>query len=76
MKDVLKEFAFFIFRCILAGLIILVVTGILYGVILGLVAMTRVEPQDNYSFGYHYLQVGFWIGFFALEGRLKEYWRY
>ena len=73
MKDVLKEFVFFIFRCILAGLIILVVTGIIYGVIFALVALAGIEPQDNYSFWYQYVQTGFWIGFFALVGHLKEY---
>ena len=75
MKDVLKEFAFFIFRCILAGLIILVVAGIIYGVIFGLVALTVIEPQDNYSFWYQYVQTGFWIGFFFMVKDLKEYWR-
>ena len=76
MKDKLKEFAFFMFRGALAGLIILLVAGIIYGVIYALVVMTGIEPQDNYSFGYYYLQAGFWIGFFALVGHLKEYWRY
>ena len=76
MKADLKEGAFFMFRCALAGLIILVVAGIIYGVVLGLVAMTGIEPRDNYSFGYQYLQAGFWIGFFALVKDLKEYWRY
>ena len=75
MKSKLKEFAFFIFRCILAGLVILVIAGIIYGVILGLVAMAGTEPQDNYSFGYHYLQAGFWIGFFAVVKDLKEFWK-
>lgn len=73
MKDKLKEFAFFLFRCALAGLIILVCTLIIYGVILGLVAMTGIEPQDNYSFWYQYAQVGFWIGFFAVVKDLKGF---
>ena len=76
MKADLKEGAFFMFRCALAGLIILVVAGIIYGVILGLVAMVGKASMEGYSFGYHYLQAGFWIGFFALVGHLKEYWRY
>ena len=75
MKDKLKEFAYFLFRCILAGLIILVVAGIIYGVILGLVALAGIEPQDNYSFWYQYVQAGFWIGFFAVVKDLKEFWK-
>ena len=75
MKDKLKEFAFFLFRCALAGLVILVCTLIIYGMVLGLVVMTGIEPQDNYSFWYQYVQVGFWIGFFALVKDLKEFWR-
>ena len=75
MKDKVKEFTYFIFRCVLAGLVILVCTLIIYGVVLGLVAMTGIEPQDNYSFWYQYVQAGFWIGFFAVVKDLKEYWR-
>ena len=75
MKDKLKEFAFFLFRCVLAGLVILVCTLIIYGVVYALVAMTGIEPQDNYSFWYQYVQTGFWIGFFAVVKDLKEYWR-
>ena len=50
MKDKLKEFAFFLFRCILAGLVILVCTLIIYGVVLGLVALTGIKPPVNYNF--------------------------
>ncbi len=76
MKDKLKEFAFFLFRCILVGLVILVCALTIYGVVLGLVIMTGIEPQDNYNLWYQYVSVGFWMGFFALVKDLKEYWRY
>ena len=75
MKDKLKEFAYFLFRCILVGLYILVCTLIIYGMVLGLVVLTGIEPQDNYNFWYQYLQVGFFIGFFTLVKDLKGYWR-
>ena len=75
MKDKLKEFAFFIFRCILAWIVILICTGIIYGVFWCLSALTGVAPMEGYSFGYQYVQAGFWIGFFALVGHLKEFWR-
>ena len=76
MKDKLKEFAFFLFRCALAGLVILVCTLIIYGVVLGLVALTGKAPVEGYNFWYQYVQAGFWIGFFAVVKDLKEYWRY
>lgn len=75
MKDKLKEFAYFLFRCTLVGLYILVCTIIIYGVVLSLVALTGIEPQDNYNFWHQYLQAGFWIGFFALVKDLKRYGR-
>ena len=75
MKDVLKEFAFFIFRCALAGIVILICTGIIYGVVLGLVALTGKAPVEGYNFWYQYVQAGFWIGFFAVVKDLKELWR-
>ena len=75
MKSKLKEFAYFLVRCALAGLVILVCTLIIYGGVLGLVAMTGIEPQDNYNFWYQYVQAGFWIGFFAVVKDLKEFWR-
>ena len=75
MKDVLKEFAFFIFRCILAGIVILIYTGIIYGVFWCLSALTVVAPMEGYSFWYQYVQTGFWIGFFAMVKDLKEFWK-
>ena len=76
MKDVLEEFAFFIFRCILAGLIILICAGIIYGMFWYLCVLTGVAPMEGYSFGYQYVQAGFWIGFFFMVRDLKELWRY
>ena len=75
MKSKLKEFAFFIFRCALAGIVILICAGIIYGVILGLVALAGKASMEGYSFWHQYVQTGFWIGFFALVKDLKEYWR-
>ena len=75
MKDVLKEFAQFLFRCALAGIVILICTGIIYGVFWCLSALTGVAPMAGYSFCYQYVQVGFWIGFFAVVKDLKELWR-
>jgi hypothetical protein len=75
MKSKLKEFAQFLFRCALAGLIILVVAGIIYGVFWCLSALTGVAPMEGYSFGYQYVQTGFWIGFFFMVKDLKEFWR-
>ena len=75
MKEQLKEFAYFLVRCALAGLVILVCTLIIYGVVLGLAAMTGIEPQDNYSFWYQYVQTGFWIGFFVMVKDLNEFWK-
>ena len=75
MKDVLKEFAYFLVRCALAGLVILVCTLIIYGVVLGLVALTGKAPMEGYNFWYQYVQAGFWIGFFAVVKDLKEFWR-
>ena len=75
MKDKLKEFAQFLLRCVLAGLVILICTGIIYGIVWCLSALTGVAPMEGYSFGYQYVQLGFWIGFFALVGHLKEFWR-
>ena len=76
VKSKLKEFAYFLVRCALAGLIILVCTLIIYGVVLGLVALTGKAPVEGYNFWYQYVQAGFWIGFFAVVKDLKELWRY
>ena len=76
MKSKLKEFAQFLFRCALAGIVILICTGIIYGVVLGLVALTGKAPVEGYNFWYQYVQAGFWIGFFAVVKDLKEVWRY
>ena len=76
MKSKLKEFAQFLFRCALAGIVILICTGIIYGVFWCLSALTGVAPMESYSFWYQYVQTGFWIGFFALVKDLKEFWRY
>ena len=75
MKDKVKEFAYFLFRCALAGLVILVYTLIIYGVVLGLVALTGKAPVEGYNFWYQYVQAGFWIGFFAVVKDLKEFWK-
>ena len=75
MKSKLKEFAYFLFRCALAGIVILICTGIVYGVVYALVVFTGKAPMEGYSFWYQYLQAGFWIGFFAMVKDLKEYWR-
>ena len=74
MKSKLKEFAQFLFRCALAGIIILVYTVIIYGVVLGLVALTGKAPMEGYSFWYQYVETGFWLGFFAVVKDLKEFW--
>ena len=75
MKSKLKEFAQFLFRCALAGIVILICTGIIYGVILGLVALAGKAPMEGYSFWYQYVQTGFWIGFFFMVKDLKGFWR-
>lgn len=75
MKDSLKEFAQFLFRCALAGIVILICTGIIYGVFWCLSALTGKAPMEGYSFWYQYVETGFWLGFFALVGHLKEFWR-
>ena len=75
MKSKLKEFAYFLFRCALAGLVILICTGIIYGVFWCLSALTGKAPMEGYSFWYQYVQTGFWVGFFAVVKDLKEYWR-
>ena len=74
MKDSLKEFAQFLFRCALAGIVILICAGIIYGMFWCLCALTGVAPMEGYSFGYQYVQAGFWIGFFAVVKDLREYW--
>ena len=50
MKNKLKEFAQFLFRCILTGIIILVCAGIIYGVIWGLSILTGIAPREDYNF--------------------------
>ena len=75
MKNKLKEFAQFLFRCVLAGLVILICAGIIYGVVWCLVALTGKEMQGDYTFWNQYIQAGFWIGFFAVVKDLKEFWR-
>lgn len=74
MKNKLKEFAQFLFRCILAGLIILICAGIIYGVIWCLSVLTGIAPKEDYTFWNQYVQAGFWIGFFAIVKDLKEFW--
>lgn len=73
MKSKLKEFAQFLFRCALAGLVILIYTGIIYGVFWCLSALTGATPMEGYSFWYQYVQAGFWIGFFTMVKDLKKY---
>lgn len=75
MKDKLKEFAYFLFRCILAGLVILICAGIIYGVIWGLSALIGIAPKEDYTFWNQYVQAGFWIGFFTIVKDLKGLWR-
>ena len=75
MKGKLKEFAFFLFRCALAGLVILVCTILIYSVVYALVALIGKAPMEGYSFWYQYVQAGFWIGFFAMVKDLKKCWR-
>ena len=75
MKSKLKEFAYFLFRCALAGIVILIFSGIIYGVFWCLSALTGVAPMAGYSFGHQYVQTGFWIGFFAVVRDLKEFWK-
>jgi len=74
MKNKLKEFAQFLFRCVLAGIIILICAGIIYGVVCGLSALTGIAPREDYTFWNQYVQAGFWIGFFAIVKDLKEFW--
>ena len=73
MKDKLKEFAYFLVRCALAGLVILVCTLIIYGVVLGLVALTGKAPVEGYNFWYQYVQAGCWVGLFAVVKDLKQF---
>ena len=75
MKSKLKEFVQFLFRCALAGIVILICTGIIYGVFWCLSTLTGKAPMEGYSFWYQYVQTGFWIGFFAGVKDLKEFWR-
>ena len=75
MKNKLKEFIQFLFRCILAGIVILICAGIIYGVVWCLSALTGITPREDYNFWNQYVQVGFWIGFFAIVKDLKEFWR-
>ena len=74
MKNKLKEFAQFLFRCVLAGIVILICAGIIYGM-WGLSALTGIAPKEDYTFWNQYVQAGFWIGFFAIVKDLKEFWR-
>ena len=66
MKNKLKEFAQFLFRCILAGLVILICAGIIYGVIWCFSVILGVAPREDYTFWNQYVQAGFWLGFFAI----------
>lgn len=75
MKTKLKEFAQFLFRCILSGIVILLCVGIIYSVIWCFSVILGEEPMKDFSFWYQYVQVGFWIGFFAVARDLKEFWR-
>lgn len=75
MKNKLKEFMQFLLRCVLAGGIILICAGIIYGIIWSLVALTGIAPKEDYTFWNQYVQAGFWIGFFAIVRDLKEFWR-
>lgn len=75
MKNKLKEFIQFLFRCILAGGIILIYAGIIYGIVWCLGILTGIAPREDYTFWNQYVQVGFWIGFFAIVKDLKEFWR-
>ena len=75
MKSKLKEFAQFLFRCVLAGIVILICAGIIYGIVWSLGALTGIAPREDYNFWYQYVQAGFWIGFFAVVRDLKDFWR-
>jgi hypothetical protein len=75
MKNKLKEFAQFLFRCVLAGIVILICAGIIYGMVWSLSALTGIAPREDYTFWNQYVQAGFWIGFFAIVRDLKEFWR-
>ena len=75
MKNKLKEFIQFLLRCVLAGGILLIGAGIIYGVVCGTAYLIGTTPRDDYSFWYQYIQVGFWIGFFAVVRDLKEFWK-
>ena len=75
VKNKLKEFIQFLFRCILAGIVILICAGIIYGIVWGLSALTGIAPKEDYTFWNQYVQAGFWIGFFAIVKDLKEFWR-
>ena len=75
MKTKLKEVAQFIFRCILAGIVILICAGIIYGVVWCLVALTGKEPMGDYNFWNQYIQVGFWVGFATIVKDLKGLWK-
>lgn len=74
MKNKLKEFMQFLFRCALAGGIILICAGIIYGIIWSLSALTGIAPKEDYNFWNQYVQAGFCVGFFAIVKDLKEYW--
>ena len=74
MKDKLKEFAQFLLRCILAGGILLIGAGIIYGVVCGTASLLGTTPRDDYTFWYQYIQVGFWVGFAAIVKDLKGLW--
>ena len=75
MKSKLKEFAQFLLRCVLAGVILLIGAVIIYGVVCGTAYLIGTTLRDDYTFWYQYIQVGLWVGFVAIVKDLKGLWR-
>ena len=75
MKALLIRGLKFIARLIIAGSIIGIVAGIIYGGTYVVSYLAGVVPSGGYTFTQQYYEVGFCLALVALSDEVKEYWR-
>lgn len=75
IKDFAIRFLKFLVRVLLAGVVILICAGIIYGIIFGMSQLIGKPISEDYSFYKQYIEVGFFIGLFALVDDVKSLWR-
>ena len=75
IKDLTIRLLKFFARIALAGLVILICAGIIYGIVFGLSQLTGKPMPEEYTFYKQYMEAGFFIGLFALADEVKSLWR-